>query len=360
MSRLFTPLTLRGTTVRNRAWIAPMCQYSAVDGMPDDWHLVHLGARATGGAGLVLSEATAVTPEGRISPADTGIWDEAQAQAWSRVTRFVAAQGAVPGVQLAHAGRKASTRRPWDGSGSVAPEDGGWQTVAPSASAFGRYAAPRAMTTAEVRGLAGDFAAAAVRSDEAGFEVAEVHAAHGYLLHQFLSPLANTRDDVYGGSFENRVRVVLDVVDAVRAVWPERKPLLLRVSATDWVEGGWDVEQTVELARLVGPRGVDLVDVSSGGLDPRQQIAVGPGYQVPFARAVREGSGLPVAAVGLSTEPKQAEDVLAAGDADAVLVARASLREPAWPLRAQLELDGPEGGPTPTPWPVQYERAARP
>jgi 2,4-dienoyl-CoA reductase-like NADH-dependent reductase (Old Yellow Enzyme family) len=329
-----------------------MCQYSATDGMPDDWHLVHLGARATGGAGLVFSEATAVSPEGRISPRDTGIWTDEQADAWSRVTSFVRGRGAVPGIQLGHAGRKASTQVPWLGRSSVDPSDGGWQAVAPSPVAFGGYRTPKELSELEVAAVVGAFAAAAVRADDAGFDVVELHAAHGYLLHQFLSPLSNHRADGYGGDFAGRTRAVLEVVDAVRAVWPERKPLFVRVSATDWVDGGWTHEETLELARLFVGHGVDLVDVSSGGLAPEQQIALGPGYQVPFAHAVREGSGLPTAAVGLITEPAQAEQVLAEGSADAVLLARAVLRDPMWPLRAAHEL-GVE-----VAWPSQYERAA--
>jgi len=351
MSQLFSPLALRGTTFRNRVWVAPMCQYSAVDGLPGDWHLMHLGTRAVGGAGLVIGEATAVTPEGRISPADTGIWTDEQAAAWARIAALVRAQGAVPGLQLAHAGRKASTDVPWLGRGAVDPADGGWQTVAPSPLAYGNWPTPKELTEAEIGDVVAAFAAAAVRADGAGMEVVEVHAAHGYLLHQFLSPLSNRRADRYGGGFEGRVRAVVEVVDAVRAVWPERKPLLLRVSATDWVPGGWDVEQTVELARLLVGHGVDLVDVSSGGLAPEQQVVAGPGYQVPFARAVREGSGLPTAAVGLITEPEQAEQVLAEGSADAVLLARAVLRDPMWPLRAAHALG------VDVPWPSQYERA---
>ncbi|NHC14488.1 NADH:flavin oxidoreductase/NADH oxidase [Motilibacter deserti] len=351
MSLLFSPLTLRGTTLRNRAWVAPMCQYSAVDGMPNDWHLVHLGGLARGGAGLVISEATAVTPEGRISPADTGIWNDEQAAAWQRVNAFVREQGAVPGIQLAHAGRKASTQRPWEGRGYVEPADGGWQTVGPSPLAFGDWPAPRELSREDIADVVRAFAEAARRADAAGFEVAELHAAHGYLLHQFLSPLSNQRTDEYGGSLENRSRIVVEAADAVRAVWPESRPLLVRLSATDWAEGGWTVEETVQLSKELAAHGVDLVDVSSGGLAPHQRIEVGPGYQVPFARAVREGSGLPTAAVGLITEPAQAEAVLAEGAADAVLLARAVLRDPHWPLRAAAEL-GDE-----VAWPVQYERA---
>jgi len=351
MSQLFTPLRLRGTTFRNRVWVSPMCQYSAVDGLPGDWHLVHLGARATGGAGLVVSEATAVSPEGRISPGDTGIWTDEQAAAWSPIAAFVRGQGAVPGIQLAHAGRKASTDVPWRGRGAVDPADGGWQTVAPSPLAFGDWPTPKELSEGDVAGVVRSFADAARRADAAGFEVVEIHAAHGYLLHEFLSPLSNRRADRYGGTFEGRVRIVLEVVDAVRAAWSDRKPLLVRLSATDWVDGGWDVEQTVELARLLVGHGIDLVDVSSGGLAPEQRIEAGPGFQVPFARAVREGSGLPTAAVGLINEPSQAEHVLVEGSADAVFLARAVLRDPMWPLRAAHELG------VAVEWPEQYQRA---
>jgi 2,4-dienoyl-CoA reductase-like NADH-dependent reductase (Old Yellow Enzyme family) len=329
-----------------------MCQYSSEDGFPTDWHLVHLGALARGGAGLVITEATAVNPEGRITPWDAGIWSDEQADAYARIVRFLHDQGAAAGIQLAHAGRKASTQRPWDGDGYVEPADGGWQTVAPSPIAFGDWAAPRELSTQEIREVVRAFADAAVRADRAGFDVVEIHAAHGYLLHQFLSPLTNARTDEYGGSFDNRVRIVIEVVDAVRAVWPESKPLFVRFSATDWVEGGWTVEETGDLSRILKDHGVDLVDVSSGGLVPHARIAVGPGYQVPFARAMREASGLPTAAVGLITEPKQAEEILEEGSADAILLARAVLREPSWPQRAAYELGDD------VYWPEQYARAA--
>ena len=352
MSRLFEPLTLRGTTFRNRAWVSPMCQYSSVAGRMTDWHLAHLGSFARGGAGLVLTEASAVTPEGRISPHDAGIWNDEQAADWQRINDLVVAQGAVPGVQLAHAGRKASTQRPWDGSGYVAPADGGWPTVGPSPVAYGDWPAPQELSVAEIAGVVRAFADAAVRADAAGFAVAEVHAAHGYLLHQFLSPLINQRTDAYGGDLEGRSRALRDVVAAVRAVWPDRKPLFVRISASDWAEGGWSVEESVAVSRSLRELGVDLVDVSSGGAVPQQQITVEPGYQVPFARAVRDGAGLPVAAVGLITEPEQAEQVLAEGSADAVLLARALLRDPHWPLRAAGEL-----GVEVDYWPPQYQRA---
>lgn len=351
MSLLLTPLTLRGTTFRNRAWVSPMCQYSATDGLPDDWHLVHLGARAVGGAGLVLTEATAVTPHGRISPQDTGIWNDAQAEAWARIARFVKAQGARVGMQLAHAGRKASTQRPWDGRGYVDPADGGWQTEGASALAYADWPAPRALSAEDLGQLTGDFVSAAQRALAAGFETLELHAAHGYLMHQFLSPLTNARSDEYGGSFDNRVRYPLEVVAALREVWPEQLPLLVRISAQDWAEGGWTVEESVELSRRMKDLGVDLVDVSSGGLVPQQQLEVGPGYQVPFSEAVRTGAGVATGAVGLITEPVQAEKVLADGQADVVLLARELLRDPHWPLRAALELGDDVA------WPPQYERA---
>jgi len=350
MGHLFTPLTVRGATVRNRVWVSPMCQYSSDDGMPNDWHLVHLGARATGGAGLVFTEAAAVTSQGRISPRDAGIWNDEQAEGWQRISSFVRAQGAVSGVQLAHAGRKASTRVPWLGRGAVAPAEGGWQAEAPSPLGYADWPTPKELTVEDIAGVVRAFASAAVRADVAGFDVVEVHAAHGYLLHEFLSPLTNRRADGYGGDLAGRARIVLETVDAIRAVWPDRKPLFVRVSATDWAGGGWDVEQTVELGRMLAGHGVDLIDVSSGGLVPEQQVVAGPGYQVPFARAVREGTGLPVAAVGLITEPCQAEQVLAEGSADAVFLARALLRDPSWPLRAAHELG------VDVAWPPQYAR----
>lgn len=355
MSHLFSPLTLRSVTFRNRAWVAPMCQYSAKEGLPADWHLVHLGSRAVGGAGLVLTEATAVSPEGRISPADTGLWNDAQTAAWARIAAFIREQGAVAGVQLAHAGRKASTQAPWVGHAWVPPAEGGWaDTVAPSALAFGQLPAPRALDAGGLRKVREDFVAATRRAHAAGFEVVEVHAAHGYLLHTFLSPLSNHRTDAYGGSFDNRVRFPLEVIAAVREAWPAALPLLVRISATDWAEGGWTAEESVELARRMKALGVDLVDCSTGGLVPDARIPIGPGYQVPFARAVRQGAGLPTGAVGLLTEPVQVEQVLAHGDADAVFLARALLRDAYWPQRAAQVLR--ERGAPPLP-PVQYQRA---
>ena len=338
MTHLFTPLTLRGLTVPNRVWLSPMCQYSAEAGVPTDWHLVHLGARAVGGFGLVLTEMTGVSPEARISPQDTGLWNEAHVEGWARIVDFVHGRGALIGVQLGHAGRKGSTYAPGRGTGSIPAAAGGWTAVAPSALAYEGFAAPRAATTGDLAAVVAAFGAAAGRARTAGFDVVEIHAGHGYLLHQFLSPLSNRRTDAYGGSFDNRVRLLLEVVDAVRGTWADDRPLLVRLSASDWVDGGWTLEETADLALLLSARGVDLVDVSSGGLDPAQQITVGPGYQVPFARHVREKTSVPIGAVGLITDARQAEDILAEGSADIVLLARQALRDPSWPLRAAHEL----------------------
>lgn len=350
---LFHPFTLRGTTFRNRIVASPMCQYSAADGVPNDWHLVHLGGLATGGAGLVIAEATAVMPEGRISPHDTGLWDDAQAEAFARIARFVQGQGAVAGIQLAHAGRKASTRRPWEGPGVVPPADGGWtNVVAPSAIPFGEsYATPRALDRDEITAVVDAFRAAARRARHAGFRVAEIHAAHGYLLHEFLSPLCNARTDDFGGSFEGRIRFVLDVVGAVRAEWPDSHPLFVRISATDWADGGWSVDDSVQLARQLRERGVDLIDCSSGGAVRTARVPVGPGYQVPFARRIRAEAGIATGAVGMITDARQADEIVTSGAADVVLLARELLRNPRWPLAAARTL-GVEG-----PWPRQYERA---
>ncbi len=350
MSLLFEPLTLRGATVRNRIWVSPMCQYSAVDGLPGDWHLVHLGARAVGGAGVVITEASAVSPEGRISPGDTGLWDDAQQEAWRRIVTFVQAQGALIGVQLAHAGRKASALPPWEGRGVVNVEAGGWQPVGPTTAPFPSLATPAELDEAGIRKVRADFVAAASRALAAGFDLVEVHAAHGYLLHSFLSPLSNTRTDGYGGDLAGRMRLTLEVVADVRAAWPADKPLLLRISASDWTDGGWTVEDSVALAKEAASLGVDLVDCSCGG-NVLTSIPVGPGYQVPFAERVRRDAGVPTGAVGLITEPAQAEQVLAEGRADVVLLARELLRDPHWPLRAAAELGAG------VPWPVQYERA---
>ena len=353
MSLLHSPYALRGVTARNRIWVAPMCQYSAVDGMPGDWHLVHLGARAVGGAGVVLTEATAISPEGRISPQDTGIWTDEQAQAWARIVSFVQAQGALAGVQLAHAGRKGSSRRPWEGRGAVPPEDGGWTPVGPTDAAYPGLAEPVALDLDGIARVRADFVAATHRAMAAGFDLVEVHAAHGYLLHEFLSPLSNTRTDAYGGDLAGRMRLVLEVLEDVRAVLPDSTPLLLRISASDWVEGGWTADDSVALAKEAAARGVDLVDVSSGGNSPDQSITLGPGYQVPFAAQVRRDAGVPTGAVGLLTDPAQAEQVLADGSADVVLLARELLRDPYWPLRAAAALGDDVA------WPVQYDRARR-
>ena len=356
MSLLFEPLTIGDTTFRNRVWLAPMCQYSAVDGMPNDWHLAHLGARAAGGFGLILTEATAVNPEGRISVQDAGIWNDAQADGWRRIVDLVHQNGAKAGIQLAHAGRKASTYRPWAPQhGSVAPADGGWETAGPSDLAFGHYAAPHAMTAAEIQGAVDDFVAAARRSESAGFDVIELHAAHGYLVHQFLSPLSNTRTDQYGGDLAGRSRLLLQIVDEIRAVWAAPKPLFVRISATDWTEGGWDVAQSTELARDLKAHGVDLVDVSSGGNVAGAQIPLSTGYQVPFAREIRSAADVLTAAVGLLSDPRDVERVLTEGSADAVLLGRAALRDPSWPQRAAHELGLPADK---IPYPLQYTRGA--
>jgi 2,4-dienoyl-CoA reductase-like NADH-dependent reductase (Old Yellow Enzyme family) len=358
VSRLFSPLTLRGTTFRNRAWISPMCQYSSVDGHPTDWHLVHLGSFARGGAGLVVQEATAVTAAGRISPWDAGIWTDAQAADYRRITEFIRSQGAVPGIQLAHAGRKGSSGRPWEGRGIVPPADGGWVPVGPTPEPYPGLATPDELTTDQVRKLVADWRAAAVRAEAAGFEVIEIHCAHGYLLHQFLSPLTNTRADAYG---QDRARLLTEVVDAVREVWPERKPLFVRLTGNDWYPGGLTADDAVAVAKGLDGHGVDLFDVSSGGLVADQQMVVGAGYQVPFARAVREQAGVPTAAVGLITAPEQAEQVLVDGSADAVMLARAVLRNPSWPQHAAYALNHDEAeAPDALYWAPQYERARPP
>ncbi len=354
MSRLFSPLKLRGVELKNRVFVSPMCQYSSEDGMPTDWHFVHLGSRAVGGAALVMVEATAVSPEGRISPRDSGIWSDAHAEAFARITRFIAEQGAAPGIQLAHAGRKASTDVPWRGGGEVTDENGGWEPVAPSAVAFNnKTRLPRALAVEEIEQIVGDFVTATRRALAAGFSVVELHAAHGYLMHEFLSPLSNQRTDDYGGSLENRMRFPLAVARAVRQAWPDELPLFVRISASDWVDGGWDVEQSVELARRLKDLGVDLIDCSSGGAVAGAHIPVGPGYQVPLSQKVREQAGIATGAVGMITAPVQAEQIVATGQADAVLLARELLRNPYWPLSAAHELGAD------VQWPDQYLRAKR-
>jgi 2,4-dienoyl-CoA reductase-like NADH-dependent reductase (Old Yellow Enzyme family) len=353
MPHLFDPLTLREVTLANRIAVSPMCQYSSQDGFSTEWHLVHLGSRAVGGAGLVFTEATAVLPEGRISPQDLGIWSDDHVGPLARIVRFIHEQGSVAGIQLAHAGRKGSTFRPGEGAGAIPEAEGGWPVVAPTALAFGEgYAVPQELSQRAIQAVVKAFAMAARRACEAGFRVAEIHAAHGYLLHEFLSPLSNRREDCYGGSFENRTRLLREVVEAVRRVWSERCPLWVRISATDWVEGGWDLDQSVALARQLKGLGVDLMDCSSGGNLPQATIPAGPGYQTPFAERIRRESGVPTGAVGFISEPVQADHIIRSGQADLVLLAREMLRDPYWPLRAAREL-GPAA-----PWPVQYLRAA--
>ncbi|WP_154796310.1 NADH:flavin oxidoreductase/NADH oxidase [Occultella kanbiaonis] len=353
MSLLLSPFDLGTTTFRNRLWVAPMCQYSAVEGVPNDWHHVHLAQFASGGAGLVIAEATAVVPEGRISPGDTGLWNDAQREAWAPIAGAIRARGAVPGIQLAHAGRKASTFAPFASErGSVPRDRGGWQTVAPSAIAFEGLAEPAALDLAGIDAVVTAFADAARRAAAAGFGVLEVHAAHGYLLHQFLSPLSNRRDDHYGGSLENRARLLLRVVEAVATAAPAAT-LFVRFSGTDWADGGWDVMQTATVASWAADRGAQFFDISSGGLVAHQQIRVGPGYQVPVAAQVRRLAGLPVSAVGEITDGPQAEQILQAGDADAVMAGREWLRDPHFALRAATELGEPDAA----SWPQQYLRA---
>lgn len=350
---LLREIAFRSVTARNRIMLSPMCQYCATDGLADDWHLVHLGSRAVGGAGIVFTEATHIEPRGRITPHCLGLWNAEQAERFARIARFVAAQGAVPGIQLGHAGRKASTARPWDGSGPLAPEDGGWETIGPSPVPFARgYAPPREMTQDDIADVLGAMAASAAFARDAGFRIVEIHAAHGYLLHQFLSPLSNRRTDRYGGSFENRARLLLESVEAVRSEWPDELPLFVRLSVSEWVEGGWDVEDSVRLAQALKAGGqVDLVDCSSGGNDPRQEIAIHPGYQLPLAEAVRRGAGIATGAVGLLHSPDLCEQVLANGQADIVILGRALMAEPYWPLQAARRLRAPSR------WPVQYERS---
>jgi len=353
MARLFDSLVVRDLKFANRVFVSPMCQYSSTDGYANDWHLVHLGSRAVGGAGLVLTEATAVLAEGRISPQDLGIWSDDHIEPLARIVRFVHEQGSVAGMQLAHAGRKASTYRPWGGQGTVPETEGGWNdVVGPSAVAFAdHYPMPKAGTKQEIQTIIEAFGEAARRACEAGFRVVEIHAAHGYLIHEFLSPLSNQRTDGYGGSFENRTRILREIVAAVRRSWPERAPVFVRISATEWVDGGWDIEQSIELARQVKELGVDLIDCSSGGNVAQARIPVGPGYQTSFAERIRRESGIMTGALGMITSAVQAEHILATGQADAVVIAREMLRDPYWPLRAARELGQPIS------WPVQYLRA---
>jgi 2,4-dienoyl-CoA reductase-like NADH-dependent reductase (Old Yellow Enzyme family) len=352
MKTLFSSIKIREKTFENRIFVSPMCQYSSANGLVGDWHLVHLGTRAVGGAALVMVEATAVSPEGRISPRDSGIWSDEHSEAFKRITAFIKEQGAVPAIQLAHAGRKASTDAPWRGDKPLGEAAGGWEPVAPSAIPFGPGSPlPRSLEPHEIERLVTQFVDAAKRSLSAGFEVLELHMAHGYLLHEFLSPISNQRRDRFGGSLENRVRFPLKVARAARAVWPEHLPLLVRISCTDWVEGGWDLDQSIKFCEMLKGEGVDLIDCSSGAMVPDAVIPAGPGFQVPFAASIRKEVGIATGAVGFITSPAQAEQITATGQADVVLLAREMLRNPYWPLQAAQSL-GVE-----VPWPKQYERA---
>jgi 2,4-dienoyl-CoA reductase-like NADH-dependent reductase (Old Yellow Enzyme family) len=352
MTLLFTPLRIREIELKNRISVSSMCQYSAVHGHPQTWHLVHLGSRAVGGAGLVMAEASAVESRGKISPTDTGLYLDSHVEAWRPIVEFIRAQGAVAGIQLAHAGRKGSTAAPWLGGKPVAPADGGWTPVGPSALAFDvGHPVPHVLSLQEIDGVVAAFRKAAERALDAGFEVVEIHSAHGYLLHQFMSPFSNNRQDDYGGSFENRIRLLLRVTGSVREVWPERLPLFVRISATDWKEGGWDLEQSIEVSRRMKSLGVDLIDASSGGGVAHVKIPVAPGYQVAFAAAIRKNAGIATGAVGVITDPAQAESILVTGQADLIFLARQLLRDPYWPRRAAKALDFKLKPP------VQYERA---
>ncbi len=354
MALLFEPLTVRSIQFKNRIVVSPMCEYSSEDGFANDWHLVHLGSRAVGGAGLIFTEATAVSPEGRITPDDLGIWKDEHIEFLKRISAFITAQNAVPGMQLAHAGRKASHSSPWKGNRPLKKEEGAWITLAPSAIGFKETdPLPKAMSIEDIEQLKKDFRDATLRALLAGFKVIEIHAAHGYLLNEFLSPLSNRRTDDYGGSFENRIKLLLEVVDAVRSVFTEELPLFVRISASDWAEGGWSIDDSVQLANILKTKAVDLVDCSSGGNSSQQKIDVKPLYQVPFAEKIKQESGILTGAVGLITTAKQAEDILQKNQADMIILARQLLREPYFPLHAAKELNAD------TPWPVQYERANR-
>jgi 2,4-dienoyl-CoA reductase-like NADH-dependent reductase (Old Yellow Enzyme family) len=355
MAHLFDPLKLRGVEFANRIVVSPMCQYSCVDGFATDWHFVHLGSRAVGRAAAVIAEATAITADSRISPQDLGIWSDAHIEPLRRIFSFIVEQGSVPGIQLAHAGRKASTNQPWNGGKPISPAEGGWTPIfGPSALAFtDGYQVPKALTAAEISAIIEAFAAAARRAHAAGAKLIELHSAHGYLLHSFLSPLSNQRTDQYGGPFANRIRIVCEVVEAVRKVWPEQYPLWVRISATDWTEGGWTLEESVELAKTLKPLGVDLIDCSSGGNIARAKIPVGPGYQVAFAEKIRCQAGIPTAAVGMITDPAQADQIIRSGQADIVVMARQFLRDPYWPLLAAHALGHD------IQWPQQYDRAKK-
>lgn len=352
-NHLFSPITFKSVTLKNRIAVSPMCQYSSQDGMANHWHLVHLGARAVGGAGLIITEATAVLPEGRISPEDLGIWSDKHISPLKDIVQFIEQHGAVAGIQLAHAGRKASTKRPWDGRGLVSSEEGGWQPVAPSAIAFSpEYAVPRALTTAEIQQVVNAFVDAAKRAHQAGFKILEIHSAHGYLIHEFLSPISNQRTDQYGGSFENRIRLLLEIIEAVKTVWPATLPIFVRISATDWVNDGWNIEDSVKLASHLKAKGIDLIDTSSGGMVHNAKIPLGAGYQTQFAERIRREAGVATGAVGEITSPAQANHIIRTEQADMVLLGREMLRHPYWPLRAAEELG------VKVTWPLQYARAS--
>ena len=351
-SKLFSTLQIKSISLKNRIAISPMCQYSSEDGFANDWHLVHLGSRASGGAGLIIQEATAVSPEGRISPEDVGIWKDEHIEKLQEITRFIKSQNAVAGIQLAHAGRKASSASPWNGGRKVAVENGGWATVAPSAIGLHENdMAPFALDKTGIQKVISDFKAATKRAVQAGYQLLEIHAAHGYLLHQFMSPLSNLRTDEYGRSFENRIRLTMEVLEAVQSEWPKDLPLFVRISATDWADGGWNIEESIQLSKILKEKGVDLIDVSSGGAVSHQQIPLGPNYQVPFAEQIKKETGILTGAVGLITKSDQAEEILASGKADLVLFARESLRNPNLGLTFAQELNAD------VPWPKQYERA---
>jgi 2,4-dienoyl-CoA reductase-like NADH-dependent reductase (Old Yellow Enzyme family) len=352
MAKLFEPIQIKGIELKNRIVVSPMCEYSSVDGFSNDWHLVHLGSRAVGGAALVITEATAVSPEGRITPDDLGIWKEGHIEGLRRITTFIESQGSVAGIQLAHAGRKASHSSPWKGGRMIPMEEGGWETVAPSAIPFrDGERKPVSLDKAGIEKVIVDFREAAKRALQAGFKVIEIHGAHGYLLHEFFSPLSNNRQDDYGGSFENRIRLLLEVVNAIQEVWPQELPLFVRISASDWTEGGWTIEESVQLCGILRNKGIDLIDCSSGGNIPHAKIAVGPGYQVQFAEAIKKETGILTGAVGMITSAEQAEEIVATGKADVVVMARELLRDPYFPLHAAKALGAD------VKWPVQYERA---
>ena len=352
MSKLFSPLSIKSITLKNRITVSPMCQYSSVDGFANDWHLVHLGSRAIGGAGLIISEATAVSPEGRISSQDLGIWKDGHIDKLKQITSFISEHQVIPGIQLSHAGRKASTATPWLGRGKVNPEDGGWQTFAPSAIAFSdSYPMPEALNQAGIDKVILDFTNAAKRALTAGFKVIEIHAAHGYLIHQFLSPLSNQRTDHYGGSFENRIRLLLQIIDSIKTVWPEDLPIFVRISATDWAEGGWNIDESVKLSLQLKEQKIDLIDVSTGGLVSYAKIPVGPAYQLPFASRIKKETGILTGTVGMITNAVQSETILINEDADLILMAREILRNPYFPLEAAHDLHED------VKWPIQYERS---